>query len=212
MYISVILLNDEIPTFYMANITVNEGGKYVFDNESISASDEDYPGDILVLSVHNKPKHGSLTYFVQAVNNGPLIEIPFMQLSFEDFESLVYKHDGSENFVDSFTLSLYDGLHNILRTCFVNVTPINDEPPRLLKNLPAENVELHETFILSSAVLVAEDDDSSSEELFYKITNPVSLGVLERKNINEKWDVLEPQEFSQKDVNMNLIRYAYFVM
>lgn len=212
VYISIILLNDEIPIFLLPNITVNEGGKYVFDNESISANDEDFPGDILVISVKEKPKHGTLTYFVQAVNNGPFLEIPFTQLSNENFESMVYKHDGSENFVDSFTLSLNDGLHEVSKTCYINVTPINDEVPKLLKNLPAENVELNGSFIMSSAVLLSKDDDSSSEELFYKIVNPVTLGVLERKNTNNVWTVLEPKEFSQKDIDLNLIRLSFYML
>lgn len=209
MYVSIILLNDEIPKFYLSNITVTEGGRYIFDNESITASDDDYPGDILVVNVQNKPKYGTLTYFVQAVNNGPLLEIPFMQLSFENFESMLYKHDGSENFFDSFSLSLNDGLHDVLQTCHVNITPVNDEPPKLLKNIPAKNVELQGTFLLSSGVLLSKDEDSSSNEIFYKVIKSPKFGILERKNINKDWDLLHPLQFSQDDINLNLIRYQF---
>lgn len=213
VYVSIILLNDEIPNFYLSNITVNEGGRFSFDNESITASDQDYPGDILVISVHSKPKYGTLTHFVQAVNNGPLLEIPFVQLSFENFDSMVYTHDGSENFVDSFVLSLNDGVHIVLRTCYVSINPINDEPPKLLKNIPAKNVEFHGTFIISSAVLLSKDEDSPSDELLYKITSSVSYGMLEKKNDNKEWNLLDPLEFSQEDLNLNLIRleYLYFI-
>lgn len=210
VYVSIILLNDEIPEFHLSNITVNEGGRYVFDNETISATDDDFPGDILVVSVKNKPKFGTLTYFIQAINNGPLLEIPFAQLSFENFESIIYRHDGSENFIDSFTLTLHDGLHDVLQTSYVNITPVNDEPPEILKNIPAQNVELYGTFILSSAILLSKDEDSTSDEIFYKITNPLKLGILERKNIEKDWDTLEPLEFSQEDINLNLIRYKFY--
>ncbi|CAL1281073.1 unnamed protein product [Larinioides sclopetarius] len=206
VYVSIVLLNDEVPFFFLSNITVDEGSSYLMNNESVIAGDRDYPGDILVLSVRNKPRYGSLTHFLKAVNNGPLLEIPFNQLTLENFEKIVYHHDGSESFADSFTLTLSDGMHSVSRTCFVDVIPINDEPPVLKKNIGAENVELKGNYILSNAVLHSEDADSNSSEVLYKIIQTVAFGNLE-KNSDGKWAVLNPLEFSQEEINLNLIRY-----
>ncbi|XP_055926402.1 FRAS1-related extracellular matrix protein 1-like isoform X1 [Argiope bruennichi] len=206
VYVSIVLLNDEVPYFSLSNITVDEGALYLMNNESVIAGDRDYPGDILVLSVRNKPRHGSLTHFLQAVNNGPLLEIPFNQLTLENFEKIVYHHDGSENFADSFTLSLNDGVHSVTRTCFVDVNPVNDEPPVLKKNIAAKNVELQGSYVLSNAVLYSEDADSNSSEILYKIIQTVAFGNLE-KNSDGEWVLLNPLEFSQEEINLNLIRY-----
>lgn len=211
VYVSIILVNDEVPFFHLSNITVNEGESYIMNNDSIIAGDRDYPGDILVLNVKSKPKYGSLTHFLQAVNNGPMLEIPFNQLSLENFEKIVYHHDGSENFIDSFTLSLNDGAHSVSRTCFVEINPLNDEPPVLKKNIPAENVELQGSFILSNAVLIAEDADSYPSNITYKITKTVGFGNLE-KRLDEIWVPLDILEFSQEDINLNLIRYVLLVL
>ncbi|KAG8178824.1 hypothetical protein JTE90_015377 [Oedothorax gibbosus] len=204
VYVSVILLNDEVPFFHLSNITVDEGDSYVMNNDSLSAGDRDYPGDILVLTVKTKPKYGSLTHFLQAVNKGPMLELPFNQLALENFEKIVYRHDGSENFFDSFELSISDGTHSVIRTCFVEVNPLNDEPPVLKKNIPAKNVELQSSFILSNAVLLAEDPDLSN--ITYKITKSVVFGNLE-KWLDGQWLPLNISEFSQEDINQNLIRY-----
>ncbi|GFY59296.1 FRAS1-related extracellular matrix protein 1 [Trichonephila inaurata madagascariensis] len=206
VYVSIVLLNDEIPFFSLSNITVDEGNSYLMNNESLIAGDRDYPGDILVLNVKNKPRHGSLTHFMKAVNNGPLLEISFNQLTLENFEKIMYHHDGSENFIDSFSLSLNDGVHSVIRTCFVEVNPVNDEPPVLKKNIGA-NVELQGSYVISSAVLYAEDNDSNSSEILYKISKSVIHGNLEKKNSNGDWILLEPLEFSQDEINLNCIRY-----
>ncbi|GIY88245.1 FRAS1-related extracellular matrix protein 1, partial [Caerostris extrusa] len=126
VYVSIVLLNDEIPFFFLSNITVDEGSSFLMNNESIIAGDRDYPGDILVLSVKSKPKYGTLTHFLQAVNN---------------------------------------------------------------------------------AILYAEDTDSTPSEILFKITDTTKYGNLEKKNSNEEWAVLDSEEFSQEDINLNLIRY-----
>ncbi|PRD30456.1 UNVERIFIED_CONTAM: Frem1 [Trichonephila clavipes] len=208
VYVSIVLLNDEIPFFTLSNITVDEGNSYLMNNESLIAGDRDYPGDILVFNVKNKPRHGSLTHFMKAVNNGPLLEISFNQLTLENFEKIMYHHDGSENFIDSFSLSLNDGVHSVIRTCFVEVNPVNDEPPVLKKNI-GTNVELQGSYVISSAVLYAEDNDSNSSEILYKISKSVIHGNLEKKNSNGDWILLEPLEFSQDEINLNRIRYQH---
>ncbi|XP_035209916.1 FRAS1-related extracellular matrix protein 1-like isoform X2 [Stegodyphus dumicola] len=209
VYVSIVLLNDEVPYVFVANISVNEGDAFIMDNDSISTSDRDYPGDILVISVKSKPKYGTLTHFVQAISNGPLLEIPFNQLAAENFESIVYRHDGSENFFDYFTLSVNDGVHTVLRTCFVEINPVNDESPVLKKNIAAERVEFLGSFTLSSAVLFSEDADSTPDEIYFEIISAPKFGVLERKGTDTQWKLLDSMKFSQTDINSNLIRYQH---
>ncbi|XP_054709066.1 FRAS1-related extracellular matrix protein 1-like [Uloborus diversus] len=209
VFVSIVLLNDEVPMFSISNISLDEGGSFVMKNSSVIASDRDFPGDILIITVKTRPQYGTLTHFVQAVNNGPLLEIPFTQLSFENFESIVYRHDGSENFKDSFVLVLSDGLHNVVDSCFIDIIPVNDEAPFIVKNIPASNVELLGNFLLSNAVLLADDIDTSSTELFFKIVEHPTQGILEQKNEKGDWFTLNSLEFSQEDINLNLIRYRH---
>lgn len=46
---------------------------------------------------------------------------------------LLYVHDDSESLADGFTIQLSDGKHKILKTISVEVTPVNDEKPMLIK-------------------------------------------------------------------------------
>lgn len=45
----------------------------------------------------------------------------------------MYMHDDSENMVDSFTIHLTDGKHQLQRHVMVNVLPVNDEEPRVIR-------------------------------------------------------------------------------
>ncbi|XP_042894734.1 FRAS1-related extracellular matrix protein 1 isoform X2 [Parasteatoda tepidariorum] len=208
VYVSIILVNDEVPHFYLSNITIKENNYFVLDNESVIATDRDYPGDILVLSIKEEPKYGSLTYFLQAINNGPMLEIPFNHMAFENFDKIVYRHDGSETKEDSFVLSLNDGLHSVHQTCFVTILPVNDQPPWLKLNTGAQQVELFSYLTLSASILLAEDADTTPNEILYKITKPPVHGLIEILNTSI-WEPLREFTFSQEDINEKRIRYHH---
>ncbi len=45
----------------------------------------------------------------------------------------MYLHDDSENMDDSFTIQLTDGGHRLHRQVMVQVLPVNDEEPRVIR-------------------------------------------------------------------------------
>lgn len=47
---------------------------------------------------------------------------------------LMYMHDDSENTEDSFTIQLTDGRHRLHRQVAVEVVPVNDEEPRVIRS------------------------------------------------------------------------------
>lgn len=205
VFVSIILQNDEEPVFYLANVTVLEGAAFVFNSSSISASDRDVPGDILVIGVKSKPKYGTLSYMVQTINDGPFLEVPFSEVGIDNFENIVYRHGGQEEFSDFFTLVISDGVHSVLRTSYVEIIPVNDEPPQLVKNIGANNVKMNGNVIISVALLLAEDNDTPPDELIYTVLSPCKFGSLQRKQNSTVW--IDVESFSQHDVDMNLVRY-----
>jgi hypothetical protein len=59
--------------------------------------------------------------------------LPFSLFSPFPGMRLTYVHDDSESRTDDFTIQLSDGKHKILQTISVEVTPVNDEKPKLSK-------------------------------------------------------------------------------
>lgn len=45
----------------------------------------------------------------------------------------MYLHDDSENMEDSFTIQLTDGQHQLQRQVMVEVVPVNDEEPCVIR-------------------------------------------------------------------------------
>lgn len=209
VFVSIILQNDEEPTFYLANVTILEGAAFVFNSSTISASDRDVPGDILVISVKSKPTYGVLSYMVQTINDGPFLEVPLSEVGIDNFENVVYRHGGQEEFSDLFTLVLSDGAHSVLRTCYVKIIPVNDEPPKLVKNVVASNANMNGSVILSGALLLAEDIDTPPDELVYSVLSPCKFGSLQRKQNSTIGEAvwIDVESFSQGDVDLNLVRY-----
>lgn len=46
---------------------------------------------------------------------------------------LVYLHDDSETMKDSFIIQLTDGKHKLQRQVMVEVVPVNDEEPHMIR-------------------------------------------------------------------------------
>ena len=59
---------------------------------------------------------------------------PFSSKSTNSGMDLMYMHDDSENTEDSFTIQLTDGRHRLHRQVAVEVVPVNDEEPRVIRS------------------------------------------------------------------------------
>ncbi|CAH2293764.1 FRAS1-related extracellular matrix 1 isoform X1 [Pelobates cultripes] len=220
-YIVINPTNDEVPEFLARNITVVEGQMRQLDATIINVSDMDMPQNHLAFSVIEYPHHGMIVgeglqrkdymSFSQPLrgyqNNLPMVHDFSMNL-LKNGMKLIYMHDDSESLVDSFTIQLSDGKHEIKRTIFVNIVGVNDEKPTLTKQCEAV-LGMGEYFIISSAVLSAEDKDTPRNHVHYIIDRTPKEGQLQMK-IHQDWVIIQTgMKCTQEDIDMNHVRYVH---
>ena len=101
--------------------------------EHLEAIDVDLPSESLLISFRQLPAHGVLSTIFGDVEHGRESPLPPFIDSHEIGTNvhLVYTHDNSENFKDSFTLEVSDGFRVSTKEVFVNILPTNDEVPRI---------------------------------------------------------------------------------
>ncbi|XP_042191644.1 FRAS1-related extracellular matrix protein 1b [Callorhinchus milii] len=219
-YIIINPSNDEAPVLQVGNITVMEGDMCQIGPGTLSSADLDSPPDNLGFSVVRPPVHGKLLnalYGEEVVRyrqrSGDLLHRVLTVNSFSGEEikrglRLAYVHDGSETLRDSLTLQLTDGKHVVWGTLHINVTPVNDEMPVVLKNTGLE-VDVGENKVISSVALEAEDRDTPRHKLHYIINSIPKFGQLQLKT-QWQWMVVYPgMNFTQDDVDMNLVWYLH---
>nr|XP_033774927.1 FRAS1-related extracellular matrix protein 1 [Geotrypetes seraphini] len=212
--------NDEVPEFLARNFTVQEGQMKELDPSIINVVDLDIPQNYLTFVVTQQPHHGlilngvydhDITRYKRLINSHQIHELPVHDFSMDLLThgmKLMYLHDDSENLADEFTILLSDGKHKVLRTISVDVIPVNDEKPVLVKNDELE-VKMSETCIISSAVLSAEDSDTSRERIQYVFERMTDNGHLQSK-VGENWVTLQVgMRCTQEDIDKNLIRYVH---
>ena len=127
--ISIIPQNDEIPSIRCNNITVAEGGSVLVDR--ININDIDLPSESLQLSIQQLPAHGTLSTLLGDTDEAIDAPLP-AYVSVHDIGNsvhIVYNHDNTENFRDSFIIEVSDGTHTSTGTVYVEVIPTNDEQP-----------------------------------------------------------------------------------
>uniref|UniRef100_A0A8C6MF79 FRAS1-related extracellular matrix protein 1 n=1 Tax=Nothobranchius furzeri TaxID=105023 RepID=A0A8C6MF79_NOTFU len=213
-YIIINPTNDEAPEFVTQNITVQEGEAKQLDSSVLHAVDLDIPKNVLLFTVVRPPQHGSITHHKVDKPISIKTETPTDQFTNCSYHrcpagvDLVYLHDDSENMKDSFIIQLTDGQHQLQRQVMVEVQPVNDEEPRVVRNNGLE-VEPGEARIISSVSLLAEDRDTSPSELIFIFESLPTKGLLQIKE-GQMWVPLTTgRNCSQESVNMNLLRYVH---
>ncbi|XP_029409785.1 FRAS1-related extracellular matrix protein 1 isoform X2 [Nannospalax galili] len=217
-YVVINPTNDEVPDFVVQNITVCEGQMAELDSSIIIAADRDVPKDPLVFSITHKPHHGILinTAICKDSPQSKQLARPDQKHEVHNFSmellktgmKLVYVHDDSESPADVFVIQLSDGKHKILKTISVNITPVNDEKPRLRKKAEI-SMNMGDTRILSSAVLSATDKDTTREKIYYLFERLPQNGQLQLK-VGRDWVPLSTgMKCTQEDVDLNLLRYTH---
>ncbi|XP_027893144.1 FRAS1-related extracellular matrix protein 1a isoform X3 [Xiphophorus couchianus] len=214
-YIIINPTNDEIPEFMAHNITVQEGEMKHLDSSVFHAMDLDIPKNALLFSVVTTPRHGSIichrTGNPISKRQEPNLWSPVVDFTMTDIKNgldLVYLHDDSETMKDSFIIQLTDGKHKLQRQVMVEVVPVNDEEPHMIRNNGLE-VEPGEAKVISSITLFAKDKDTPSTEIMYIFELVPTQGILQLQEAN-KWVTLTPgRRCTQDMVDMNLLRYKH---
>ncbi|XP_077981131.1 FRAS1-related extracellular matrix protein 1-like [Glandiceps talaboti] len=215
---SVIIIpqNDETPNFISADITLNEGDIYMLDDSILNAVDMDIPKETLMFSISKPPKHGEIMDMFNRQSRdvtGVPIHHDFTLDALKSSMNLMYHHDGSETMTDDFSMRLTDGVHTVRKTIHVNVVPMNDEPPVIVHNTGI-SINIHESKIISSVALLASDVDTLDSNIHFVINTLPKRGLLQVKRTQPgqlpKWELVEEyMNFTQEDVNMNLLRYIH---
>lgn len=199
--------NDEKPTMRVTNFTVYENSFYKILPNFMTVGDLDIPMEMLLFSIMDAPRHGMLVD--RAVDDSvPVYDFNLNQ--FQNTMKLAYVHDGSESTSDSFDIRVSDGKHVLRRTAYVTIVPVNDERPQVIKNAGLE-LSIHEHRLISPLVLLTSDLDTPDEDLIILIHSLPQRGRLQRKVSVDVWEDITtlPTNFTQRDVNLNLIRYQH---
>ncbi|TSL34592.1 FRAS1-related extracellular matrix protein 1 [Bagarius yarrelli] len=192
LYIIIKPTNDESPDFLARNITVREGDMKELDASIINAVDLDIPKDRLTFRIIKQPQHGAImgglygndvAHFRRSIQNHNA-EVQVQVFTMEDLRNgmtLMYLHDDSESEQDSFIIQLNTGME----------------------------VEPGEARLISSAVLSAHDNDTLPIHIIYVLESFPIHGLLQIK-AGLDWKTLSTgMNYSQEDVDMNLLRYVH---
>ncbi|XP_077598282.1 FRAS1-related extracellular matrix protein 1a [Stigmatopora nigra] len=197
--------NDEIPEFVAQTLMVQEGKRKYLDESLLNATDLDVPRNVLHFHVVKLPQHGFIIR-----HNGDMESsvVDFTMAELRNGQAVAYAHDDSENLEDSFTVELTDGRHKIQKRVTVEVLPLNDEKPHLIRNNGLE-VEPGETRLITSVSLLAQDYDTPTSQVLYKFKSFPTQGLLQFKHF-QKWLPLGLEEnCTQEMVDMNHVRYVH---
>uniref|UniRef100_A0AAY4BN72 Laminin G domain-containing protein n=1 Tax=Denticeps clupeoides TaxID=299321 RepID=A0AAY4BN72_9TELE len=129
------MLVDIIPSLIplkVFNFTVKEGASKALTEEIIRVTSQHFEGLNIQFSVSNGPQHGRIEH--SRFPEQPIST--FTQREVEQ-EFIYYVHDDSETPADNFTVvANATGLRkrSLPNTVFVQVTPVNDEPPVITNN------------------------------------------------------------------------------
>lgn len=123
------------------------------------------------------------------------------------FITFVHRHDGSENFKDDFVLTVDDTLHFVNWTIKVDVRPLNDEVPKVVRNTKLDDVLSGGWKLVTEAVLKSVDEDMIiGNALIYYILNLPIYGVIQIRSNQLSDDWKEVRQFNQSDISSSLIR------
>ncbi|KAJ8008243.1 hypothetical protein DPEC_G00102780 [Dallia pectoralis] len=218
-YIVISPVNDEVPEFLTRNITVPEGQMKQLDPTVLNAVDLDIPKNDLRFSVIQRPQHGFLMVRTSSSGlprNATDHKRRYAEEQVQDFTmkelrngmSLMYMHDDSENMVDFFTIQLTDGKHQLQRQVTVDVEPVNDEEPRVVRNTGLE-VEAGEARLISSFSLLAQDSDTPAREIVYMLERVPTQGLLQVKEGSDWLTQSTGMNCTQETVDINRLRYLH---
>uniref|UniRef100_A0AAY4BN87 Laminin G domain-containing protein n=1 Tax=Denticeps clupeoides TaxID=299321 RepID=A0AAY4BN87_9TELE len=161
------MLVDIIPSLIplkVFNFTVKEGASKALTEEIIRVTSQHFEGLNIQFSVSNGPQHGRIEHSL-------VLSIFHLQV---EQEFIYYVHDDSETPADNFTVvANATGLRkrSLPNTVFVQVTPVNDEPP-VITNNRVLRVWVGSVTEIGAEDLNAADLDTPPEQLEFIITQP----------------------------------------
>lgn len=191
-------VNDKAPLFITSKLLVEEGGILGISTDHISAADIDTKTDDLTFIIEATPSFGVIQ------KDGDILTVD-KTFSLEDLrkKSIRYIHDGSDVVLDTFTLTLSDGINRATKVIPIEIVPIDDEIPQLGKNLrPRLIVSEGSETLITSSVLSATDVDTDDKNLVFLIIKQPKHGVMQ---LNER----PATKFTQENVKNKQVKYIH---
>ncbi|VDL92737.1 unnamed protein product [Schistocephalus solidus] len=202
-------MNDEVPIVRLLNhFSVPEGGRRILTPHLFTVSDRDVPRDILQIHFPQLPTYGVLSVYwhygerhVVTAHSAPIAEtyLGMLNLLYVQNSSLLPKtHDGgsagyyapSSSYgphvlaMDQFTVSVSDGLHEVVKTARILIRRPNRLKPSVISDHSSGTLTLEGTaWKLLNALpggLRIVDEDSADEDVLIRLTRAPRLGHLER--------------------------------
>nr|XP_006208344.2 LOW QUALITY PROTEIN: FRAS1-related extracellular matrix protein 1 [Vicugna pacos] len=196
--ITILPVDNQAPEVFTNPLRVAEGGQCVISTEHVLVSDVDTKLDNIRLSLQRQPRHGRVE-----LNGFPLnIGATF---SWGDLHALKvrYQHDGSEVLQDDMLLEVTDGTNPAECVLYVEVFPVNDEPPVLKADLtPTMRCSEGEEVVITSEYIFATDVDSDDLKLMFMIVREPQHGTVRKGGVTV-------HQFLQGDVVAGDVTYKH---
>lgn len=196
--ITVLPVDNQTPEMYTNLLRVEEGGSVFLTEEHLLIRDVDTVPQDLRVRLDAPPHHGSLE--LQGV---PLIQGHSFSLLDVQALRVRYIHDDSETVRDSVPLTVTDGTNSAQADLFIQIMPVNDEPPQLGPGLQAGLTCAERGRVkITVNYLFATDADSDDARLTYMLARAPGHGELQRGSSSI-------DKFSQQDLLQGLIYYVH---
>lgn len=149
-----------------------------------------------------QPSHGELKPFMSSLTQSQLEE-----------GVVNYQHDDSDTLLDKIEMALfllpdYVLLCNV--TILIHIEPVNDQPFRLLTDIPQIQVVQGENYTITKADLLTEDADTRPVGILYDIISGPTQGRIVMLDKNQTIDEAQSiNKFTQDDINNGRVIYEH---
>lgn len=191
-------VDNQSPEFITNKLLVEEGGTIGITTSQISAMDIDTLPSELSFVCGQLPQYGMLQK-----NGINLKKEDHFKLADLKEKAIRYIQDGSEVTMDSFSLTLTDGIHRVTKDINIDIVPIDDQAPRLRDGLkPHLIVSEGNDAVVTPSVLSAKDDDTDDELLTFLIVKQPSHGTI-------KVNGYPVTKFTQQNIKEKIVKYDH---
>ena len=189
------------------DLEVLEGGHVNITSSNIffEANKQGVAPSSFEYTVKTQPEHGSLEFA-----SGSTVSV-FTQNDILT-DNILYRHHGGDNTEDSFqfTVTVDDTFTSSRETLNIAITPVDDNPPRLVQHQRRVFVEVGDLVHLDDDMLEITDTDTDSDSsLTYIVTTHPRHGILEKRATPDSVVYTNATTFTQLDLQEMNVRYYH---
>nr|XP_018668634.1 FRAS1-related extracellular matrix protein 1 isoform X2 [Ciona intestinalis] len=169
--ITLLPVDNQAPSIQGTSLYLNEGGTENISPDLIQIDDEDTLRENIILVLTKVPSAGTIFRDgVAMVENDT-----FLCQDIEQFR-MVYTHDGSENHLDQFELTVSDGKQTSSTLMKVQMEPVDDLSPSIHGSNTTLSVHEGGSVLIDSEFLSATDEDTTDDNLIFEVLSFPSHG------------------------------------